>query len=105
MQSRDEVIFLWLLFHLLIDEKQKNNIYIESKDFMKSIRKIVVKVGTSTLKQGGEKLSRRYMLDLVQQLAHLQAQGFQIVLVSSGAIAAGRELLNSPKVDESLPYK
>jgi len=94
-----------LLFHLLIDEKQKNNIYIESKDFMKSIRKIVVKVGTSTLKQGGEKLSRRYMLDLVQQLAHLQAQGFQIVLVSSGAIAAGRELLNSPKVDESLPYK
>jgi len=105
LQSRDEVIFLWLLFHLLIDEKQKNNIYIESKDFMKSIRKIVVKVGTSTLKQGGEKLSRRYMLDLVQQLAHLQAQGFQIVLVSSGAIAAGRELLNSPKVDESLPYK
>lgn len=72
---------------------------------MKSIRKMVVKVGTSTLTQGGKKLSRRYMLGLVQQLSYLHAQGIQIVLVSSGAIAAGRELLNFPKVDRSLPSK
>lgn len=72
---------------------------------MKSIRKMVVKVGTSTLTQGGKKLSRRYMLGLVQQLSYLQAQGIQIVLVSSGAIATGRELLNFPKVDRSLPSK
>jgi len=72
---------------------------------MKSIRKMVVKVGTSTLTQGGKKLSRRYMLGLVQQLFYLQAQGIQIVLVSSGAIAAGRELLNFPKIDRSLPSK
>lgn len=72
---------------------------------MKTIRKMVVKVGTSTLTQGGKKLSRRYMLSLVQQLAHLQNQGMQIVLVSSGAIAGGRELLNFPKVDRALPSK
>lgn len=72
---------------------------------MKSIRRMVVKVGTSTLTQGGKKLSRRYMLGIVQQLSYLQAQGIQIVLVSSGAIAAGRELLNFPKVDRSLPSK
>ncbi len=72
---------------------------------MKAIRKMVVKVGTSTLTQGGQKLSRRYMLGLVQQLAQLQAEGIVVVLVSSGAIAAGRELLNLPKVDRSLPAK
>jgi glutamate 5-kinase len=72
---------------------------------MKSIRTMVVKVGTSALTQGGKKLSRRYMLGLVQQLSCLQAQGIQIVLVSSGAIAAGRELLNFPKMDRSLPSK
>jgi glutamate 5-kinase len=72
---------------------------------MKSIRKMVVKVGTSTLTQGENKLSRRYMLGLVQQLSLLQAQGIQIVLVSSGAIAAGRESLDFPKVDRSLPSK
>lgn len=72
---------------------------------MKSIRKMVVKVGTSTLTQGGKKLSRRFMLELVQQLVYLQAQGIQVVLVSSGAIAAGRELLNYPKIERSLPGK
>lgn len=72
---------------------------------MKAIRKMVVKVGTSTLTQGGQKLSRRYMVGLVQQLAHLQNQGIQVVLVSSGAIAGGRELLNYPKVGRSLPSK
>ncbi len=72
---------------------------------MKAIHKIVVKVGTSTLTQGGQKLSRRYMLSLVQQLAQLQNEGIQIVLVSSGAIAAGREVLNFPKIDRSLPSK
>lgn len=72
---------------------------------MKTMRKMVVKVGTSTLTQGGKKLSRRYMLGLVQQLAQLQDQGLQVVLVSSGAIAAGRELLNFPTVERSLPSK
>jgi glutamate 5-kinase len=72
---------------------------------MKSIRKMVVKLGTSTLTQGTKTLSRRYMLNLVQQMAHLQAQGIQLVLVSSGAIAAGREVLNFPKIDRSLPSK
>ncbi len=72
---------------------------------MNSIHKMVVKVGTSTLTQGEKKLSRRYMLSLVQQLVHLQNQGIQVVLVSSGAIAAGKELLNFPKVDRSLPSK
>lgn len=66
---------------------------------------MVVKVGTSTLTQGGKKLSRRYMLGLVQQIAQLHQQGMEVVLVSSGAIAAGRESLNFPKVDRSLPSK
>lgn len=72
---------------------------------MKSIHKVVVKVGTSTLTQGGNKLSRRYMLSLVEQIVHAQNQGLQVVLVSSGAIAGGKELLNFPKVDRSLPSK
>ena len=108
---------------------------------MKAMHKIVIKVGTSTLTQGTQKLSRRYilppfeswsfavargaslrptrpgpsfsivtwagsdanlsplalansptfhwrqyMLGLVQQIAHLQSQGLQLILVSSGAV-------------------
>jgi glutamate 5-kinase len=69
------------------------------------MHKIVIKVGTSTLTQGTQKLSRRYMLELVQQIAHLQRQGLELVLVSSGAIATGRELLSFDEMDQSPPSK
>ena len=72
---------------------------------MKAIHKMVVKVGTSTLTQGTKKLSKRFMLELVQQLVQLQMQGIEVVLVSSGAMAAGRELLNFPTVERSMPTK
>lgn len=72
---------------------------------MKGMHKIVIKVGSSTLTQGTQTLSRRYMLGLVQQIAYLKSQGVQLVLVSSGAIATGRELLNSTKVNQVLPSK
>lgn len=64
---------------------------------MKTIKTIVVKVGTSTLTQGTKKLSRRYMLDLVRQLTELHEDGIQTILVSSGAVAAGREHLSHPE--------
>ncbi len=69
---------------------------------MKTMRKIVIKVGTSTLTEGSQKLSRRTMLGLVQQIAHLQSQSLQVLLVSSGAIATGRELLSSQKTDQTF---
>jgi glutamate 5-kinase len=60
---------------------------------MKRMQKIVVKVGTSTLTQGTQNLSRRYMLSLVQQIDHLKNHGLQVILVSSGAVATGRGIL------------
>jgi len=58
-------------------------------------RKIVIKIGTSTLTEGTQKISRRCILGLVQQIALLQGRGLQLILVSSGAVATGRELLQS----------
>lgn len=68
---------------------------------MKAMRKIVIKVGTSTLTQGTQKLSRRFILGLVQQIAYLRSQGLELLLVSSGAVATGRDILSS---DERGPY-
>jgi glutamate 5-kinase len=44
-------------------------------------------------------------LSLVQQIAHLKDQGLQLVLVSSGAVVTGRELLSSAKITQSVPSK
>lgn len=72
---------------------------------MKSIQKIVVKVGTSTLTQGTQKLSRRFMLELSRQLAHLHEQGKEVVLVTSGAVAAGGDRLKQCSAACTMPSK
>ncbi len=69
------------------------------------MHKIIVKIGTSALTQGTKSLSRLYMLELARQVAQLHEQGKQVVLVTSGAIAAGRELLQYPIVERHLPSK
>lgn len=66
---------------------------------------LVIKLGTSTLTQGTKQLSRRYMVELARQIVHLREQGKQIVLVTSGAVAAGRELLGHPNVERYWPSK
>lgn len=70
-----------------------------------AIMRIVVKLGTSTLTNGTTRLSPPLMIDLARQIAQLRAEGNQIVLVSSGAIAAGREKLNFPHLPKDIPAK
>lgn len=68
-------------------------------------QRIVVKLGTSVLTGGTPRLSRQRMLEIVQQAAALHQQGHEVTIVSSGAVAAGRERLNFPELDRSLPAK
>lgn len=68
-------------------------------------KRIVVKLGTSTLTNGTSKLHHQRILELVQQMAALHQAGHEVILVSSGAQAAGRELLNFPELGRSLPAR
>ena len=68
-------------------------------------KRIVVKLGTSTLTGGGPHLSRRAMLPVVTQAITLLEAGHHLTLVSSGAIAAGREVLGVSKVAPQLAGK
>ena len=66
---------------------------------------IVIKLGTSVLTNGTKRISRRRMLEIARQVAQLHEQGYPVIIVSSGAIAAGREALNYPELDRSLRGK
>ena len=72
---------------------------------MTHLHRIVVKVGTSTLTNGTKNLSRRAMLDIARQIAELHENGKQVILVTSGAVAAGREILRNPKEEHAMPFK
>ncbi|PJF39049.1 MAG: glutamate 5-kinase, partial [Phototrophicales bacterium] len=70
-----------------------------------SAHTIVVKLGTSTLTNGTDRLSRPAMLEIIRQIAQLHTSGHRIVLVSSGAMAAGKEVLGNPALAQHLPIK
>lgn len=67
--------------------------------------RIVVKVGTSLLTGGTERLNLEIMASLVGQIARLHSQGKEMLLVSSGAVAAGRHVLGVARGDKGLPLR
>ena len=69
------------------------------------MKRIVVKIGSSTLTAGTGKLSRAQVLNLVGQIARLKQDGYQVVLVSSGAMATGLEMLEFPELPKFIPVK
>jgi len=68
-------------------------------------QRIVVKCGTSTLTAGTDHLNRQRMLEIVQQMAAVHQAGSEMILVSSGAQAAGRERLHFPALSRTVPAK
>jgi len=59
-------------------------------------QRLVIKVGTNVLTRPDGRLDVTNISHLVDQVAALKAAGISLVLVSSGAVGAGRELLNTP---------
>lgn len=66
---------------------------------------IVVKLGTSVLTGGTLKLDRAHMVELVRQCALLRRNGHKVIIVTSGAIAAGREHLGYPELPKTMASK
>jgi glutamate 5-kinase len=67
--------------------------------------RIVIKLGTSTITRGTAHLSPPLIVDLARQISQLQAKEHQLILVSSGSIAAGRERLGFPQLPKDIPAK
>lgn len=72
-------------------------------------RRIVIKLGTSLLTAGTDKLDVKIMSDLGSQAAQLHEQGLEVLIVTSGAVAAGRSKLGLTKAQTSkrsdVPFK
>ncbi|MBU1952061.1 glutamate 5-kinase [Patescibacteria group bacterium] len=62
---------------------------------------VAIKVGTHILTANGSKLNRSLLSGLTEQLVYLRMKGYKPVLVSSGAVAAGKEVANLSKETET----
>ncbi|WP_309570415.1 glutamate 5-kinase [Deinococcus sp.] len=67
--------------------------------------RVVLKLGTSVLTAGTDRLHRPRMVDLVRGLAAIRAAGHEAVLVTSGAVIAGWEALGFPPRDRTVAEK
>jgi glutamate 5-kinase len=67
--------------------------------------RIVIKLGTSTLTNGTPYPAPPLFIELARQISQLLNSGHQALLVSSGAIAMGRERLGFPQLPKDIPAK
>lgn len=73
--------------------------------YLSSARRIVVKVGSALLVNDNGTLRDQWLNGLAQDLARLKHLGYDIVIVSSGAIALGRGMIVAPDARLSLAEK
>jgi len=72
---------------------------------LKKVRRIVVKVGSSILASREMGLHRAIFSQLAKEISDLKSQGYEIILVSSGAIAAGMEKLGFQNRPQTITQK
>ncbi|WP_152642862.1 glutamate 5-kinase [Bacillus alveayuensis] len=59
-------------------------------------KRVVIKIGSSSLTDPNGGLSIEKLTDHVEAIAHLKKLGYEVVLISSGAVSAGYKLLGYP---------
>ena len=65
--------------------------------------RIVIKVGSNTLTNAYNELDHHYIATLVEQIAQLKRQNYDVILVTSAAIAAGLEVLRMGEKPKDIP--
>ncbi|AMP20747.1 glutamate 5-kinase [endosymbiont 'TC1' of Trimyema compressum] len=74
-------------------------------EFQRDIKRIIVKVGTSTLTYKTGEINIDRMEQLVRGIDDLSNRGYEVLLVSSGAVGAGVGRLHLKKRPDTLPKK
>jgi len=67
--------------------------------------RIVIKLGSSTLTAGTTRLSLPRFVEIARQVSELIQNEHEVILVSSGAMAAGKEQLKFPQLPRDVPAK
>ena len=75
------------------------------REVLRKVGRIVVKVGSSILASKERGLHRTVFSHLAKDISSLKHQGYEIILVSSGAIAAGMEKLGFQNRPQTITQK
>jgi len=73
------------------------------REWVRSVKRLVVKIGSSSLVDEGNRLDVPQVESLANQMALLQRSGVEVLCVSSGAVAAGLSSLDFSRRPTDLP--
>lgn len=75
------------------------------KELLENVRRVVLKVGSRVLTGKGRTLSQAVFDRLAQEVSNAKKKGYEVVVVSSGAIAAGMARLGFLEKPKTMPQK
>lgn len=73
------------------------------RESLQDVRRLVVKIGSRVLVQRTGRPDVRRMRSLVHELARLHKKGYEVAVVTSGAVGAGMEALGMTERPKQLP--
>ena len=73
--------------------------------YLQNIKRIVIKIGSRVLSDEQSDLDRARIGDIASQVAMLRKSGHEVIVVTSGAIAAGRAALGLADRPKTIPQK
>lgn len=76
-----------------------------SREALKKAKRIVIKVGTSTITYANGKRNFSQIDRLAREISDLQNQGKEMILVTSGAVAVGVDRMGLPEKPKTIPGK
>jgi len=74
------------------------------KELVNSVKRVVVKIGTTSLTENSE-ISSEKVSRFVRQVCDILKEGYQVVIVSSGAVTAGAGTFGRGREQLSIPQK
>lgn len=75
------------------------------KNILKAVKRVVIKIGSRVLTDDSGSLDNTVIGRICDEIALLRHQGLQVIVVSSGAIAAGRSELGLLDKPRTIPHK
>jgi glutamate 5-kinase len=90
-----KILIFSIIFARYILQKGLKDYKLKKSEWKYS--KIAIKVGSNVITQSDGSLNVSRMLRIVEDVAVLSKQGLEVILITSGAVAAGRNSLNPSK--------
>ncbi len=76
---------------------------MKRENYIKNIKRIVIKLGTKVLLSHHNDIDRGRIEKLVADIANLKQEGYEVIIVSSGAVGFGMSNLNLEKRPDKVP--